>query len=278
VSPSTEQSPSAAWRIIGAAVQGSAHERLDLPCQDALGYWITPSGAALITVADGAGSAEKAEQGAQTAVRVALGALEAGLTPGSPDDEAGWRNLIEESFFQARQALEEMAAAESLPIQSFATTLACAVALDGLLVTGQVGDGVVVAGTGQEDLFVASLPQRGEYANETFFLTLPDALERLEVQVFFQPIAALALLSDGLTRLALQLPAYQPHLPFFAPLLTFAARARDKTRAEEQLAEFLLSERVRARTDDDKTLVLAVRPDFQFEMEPGERTEPDEPG
>lgn len=259
-------------------MRGSAHERMGQPCQDALAYWVTPGGAVLIFVADGAGTAERAEQGAQTAVREALEALDAGLAQGSPQDEAGWRALVEESFYQARQALEQLAAAESLPLKSFATTLACGVALDGWLVTGQVGDGAVIAGAEQGELFAAALPQRGEYANETYFLTLPDALERLEVQVSSQPIAALALLSDGLTRLALQLPAYKPHSPFFAPLLSFASRAQDQDRAEEQLAAFLVSERVCARTDDDKTLVLAVRPGVQFHPEPGypgELIEPD---
>jgi hypothetical protein len=274
MSPSTDNFKATPWFVIGAAVQGSAHERMDLPCQDALGYWITPAGAILIVVADGAGTAERAEQGAQTAVREAMGALEAGLAQGSPQGKAGWRSLIEEIFSQALLALEGLAAAESLPLQAFATTLACAVALDDLLVTGQVGDSVVVAGTEGGELFTAALPQRGEYVNETYFLTLPGALERLDVQVFSQPIAALALLSDGLTRLAMQLPAYEPHRPFFAPLFSFAARAQDQTQAEEQLASFLMSERVLARSDDDKTLVLAVRPGFQFHMEAGERSEP----
>jgi hypothetical protein len=278
MSPSTENYPGKAWRIIGAAVRGSAHERMDLPCQDALGYWVTPGGAALIFVADGAGTAERAEQGAQTAVRAALSTVEARLSTGIPQDEGGWRNLIEESFYHARRSLEDLAAGEAIPLQAFATTLACAVALDGLLVTGQVGDCVVVAGNEQGELFAAALPQRGEYANETYFLTSEDALERLEVGVFPESITALALLSDGLTRLALQLPSYQPHRPFFDPLLSFAARAQDLTLAEERLTAFLLSERVRARTDDDKTLILAVRPGLLFHLQGGERSEPGEPG
>jgi hypothetical protein len=278
MSPSNKTAPGNTWRVVGAAVQGSAHERTGQPCQDALGYWVTPAGAVLIFVADGAGTAERAEQGAQVAVREGLGAVEAGLAQGIPQDEAGWRALVEESFFQARQALEQLAAAESLPLKSFGTTLVCGVVLDGLLVTGQVGDGAVIAGTEQGELFTAAFPQRGEYANETYFLTLPEALERLEVQVYTQPIAALALLSDGLTRLALQLPAYRPHPPFFVPLLSFAARAQEQDQAEQQLAAFLLSERVCARTDDDKTLVMAVRPGFQFHPEPGERVETVESG
>jgi hypothetical protein len=72
-------------------------------------------------------------------------------------------------------------------------------------------------------------------------------------------VRALALTTDGLLRLALKLPAYEPHPQFFQPLLTFAREAADETLAQTELADFLASERVCTRTDDDKTLLLAVR-------------------
>ena len=78
----------------------------------------------------------------------------------------------------------------------------------------------------------------------------------------------LALLSDGLVRLALHLPELTPHAPFFVPLLSFVASAADEDQASRQLAAFLDSERVCARTDDDKALVLAVRPGFSFYPDP----------
>jgi len=71
-------------------------------------------------------------------------------------------------------------------------------------------------------------------------------------------VRALAVMSDGLTRLALKLPANEPHPPFFQPLFAFASAADGQAQAEEQLAAFLASERVCARTDDDKSLVIAV--------------------
>jgi hypothetical protein len=71
-------------------------------------------------------------------------------------------------------------------------------------------------------------------------------------------------MTDGLIRLALNLTRNEPHFSFFTPLLAFTAQAEDLVTAEEQLAAFLASERVCARTDDDKTLVLVVRmPDTQ---------------
>jgi hypothetical protein len=256
--------PLPVWRTAGAAVQGAAHQKQDIPCQDALGYQVTPAGAVLAVLADGAGTAAQAAEGAQAAVRRALAALGDGLAQGNPQDEAGWQRLVLDSFSQARQALEQLAADRSLPVKDFATTLACALAVDGWLVAGQIGDGAVVAGANDGSLFTAARPQRGEYANETYFLTLPDALERVEVFAAPLPVSALALLSDGLTRLALQLPTNEPHLPFFGPILSFVAGAQDEVEAGGQLAAFLASERVCARTDDDKALILAVRSGARF--------------
>jgi hypothetical protein len=50
-------------------------------------------------------------------------------------------------------------------------------------------------------------------------------------------------------------PDNTPYQPFFAQMFSFARRP-DAT--EMELQAFLTSERVCARTDDDKTLVLVV--------------------
>jgi DNA-directed RNA polymerase specialized sigma24 family protein len=116
----------------------------------------------------------------------------------------------------------------------------------------------VVARRPDGEFFPVGRAQRGEYANETFFLSEEQALDRLAIHILRDAADALAVMSDGLTRLALKLPGYEPHAPFFQPLFAFAAACDDQKDAEQRLAAFLASERVCARTDDDKTLVLAV--------------------
>jgi hypothetical protein len=64
-----------------------------------------------------------------------------------------------------------------------------------------------------------------------------------------------------LQRLALHYEGRTAHAPFFRPMFA-PVRAADPGRAETlstQLAAFLGSQPVNARTDDDKTLVLATR-------------------
>jgi hypothetical protein len=213
----------------------------------------------ILAVADGAGSAERSDQGARSAVEQLVAEVEVALADGSPANEAAWDALLTDAYRGARRTVVELAEKEEVSLRAYATTLTCAVASEEWLVTGQVGDGVVVARGDDGELFAATKPQRGEYANETFFLTMADGLQHLEVCVNHQRVDALAVMTDGLIRLAMKVSENEPHPPFFLPLLAFAARIEDQGDARVQLATLLESERVCKRTDDDKTLVLAVR-------------------
>ena len=253
-------SPAVSWRVTGVSVQGVSHRRMDLPCQDALGYRIMDGGVLVVALADGAGSAAYASEGAQMAVEEALRALVTRLDgsslPGAPE---AWRNLMSASFASARARVLAQAEETAEPAREYAATLTGVIADGRCLAVAQVGDGAVIAEDEDGQLWTASRLQRGEYANETHFLTEDGALDRVVIEVFERPVRALAVMSDGLVRLALKMPAQEPHAPFFQPLFRFASTAEDGEKAAARLAEFLDSERVNARTDDDKSLVLAVR-------------------
>jgi hypothetical protein len=254
VSKASVDAPGAAvWQVVGAAAAGTSHLRTGLPCQDAQGFLTLPNGLLLVALADGAGSAEFSDQGARRAVEEALRALAGGLEE-APLAPADWPDVLRQAFALARKAVLGLANGDST--RAYACTLTCAVASAQALAVGQIGDGAVVALDAEDALFTVTRLQRGEYANETHFLTQEDALDQLIVDLVERPLRGLAVMSDGLIRLALKLPSLEPHLPFFQPLFRFARASEPQ--AAEQLAAFLESERVNARTDDDKSLVLAV--------------------
>jgi serine/threonine protein phosphatase PrpC len=260
--PELEGEQILSWQVVGAAVEGISHQKLGLPCQDALDYRITPGGALLVALADGAGSAQRADLGARCAVDAALEALSVGLEEVSGQDADALEDLVQNAFEAARCGLELLAEEEQQDLRDFASTLTCAVVLPDRLAIGQLGDGAIVVRDEEGNYFTATRAQRGEYANETYFLSQEDALEHLEIVVIDGPVQALAAMSDGLTRLALKMPSYEPHVPFFQPLFAYiegVPPANLNGSAEQQMAAFLASERVSARTDDDKTLVLAIR-------------------
>ena len=66
--------------------------------------------------------------------------------------------------------------------------------------------------------------------------------------------------TDGLENLVLENNGYQrtPHGPFFKSMYDWLNRSDEPDRTA-QLGEFLASERVRSRTNDDVTLLLAMR-------------------
>ena len=64
-----------AWRVVAASAAGSAHLARGLPCQDAWAWRCLPTGPLLAAVADGAGSAARAELGAALAVEAVMDAL-----------------------------------------------------------------------------------------------------------------------------------------------------------------------------------------------------------
>lgn len=256
---------SVVWRVAGAAAPGISHQRSGLPCQDAQASRVLPDGTLLVALADGAGSAQFSDRGAQRAVQTALDFMTAELEQSQAPD---WEVYLRGAFQAARDAVLRLAVgpetgdrADLIPARAYACTLTCVVATLDLLAVGQVGDGAVVAGgmDGEEALFTITRLQRGEYANETHFLVQEDALEQLMIDVVDRPAGRLAVMSDGLIRLALKMPSQEPHTPFFEPLFRFAGSITEESDAGEQLTRFLNSERVNARTDDDKSLVLAVR-------------------
>ena len=155
------------WRVIGASVIGASHLKHDLPCQDYQASRLLPCGdrqALLIALADGAGSAENADLGAQLAVDAALHSLENSLRtcePSSVDFEVSMRL----AFDSAQQVLIDQAEGDVISVRSLATTLTCVAAVDGFITVGQLGDGSVIVRTDEDELVAVTKPQRWEYAN-----------------------------------------------------------------------------------------------------------------
>jgi hypothetical protein len=250
---------SANWVALGSSVRGTHHIRDNQPRQDAFGIRLAAGDTILIAVADGVGSASQAEIGSYLAASTALDWLESNLWQSGPNNHEDWEAIFRESFLKASNRLEEQASLQGLPATDFATTLLLAAASPDYLITGQIGDGAIVAMEIDGVLLTVSHPQQGEYVNETFSITSPTSSQLAQVQFHPMQVDCLALFSDGLQRLSLHQQDNSPHQPFFAPLFQQLPGIEDTAKAAANLADFLSSERVNALTGDDKTLVLAKR-------------------
>jgi hypothetical protein len=230
-----------------------------LPCQDAFAYRALPTGELIIAVADGAGSAAKADAGAAYTVQALLQQVDIALANGTPDRCQQWHRLLTVAFGAARAGLVPQANQHQTKLSAYAATALVAVLTDHWTIGAGLGDSALVVAAQAGNLVSLCPPQRGLYANMTNFFTQADALEHLAISIMPAPATGVALFTDGLLPLALNLAHNRPHAPFFNPLFAFVEHSDEEAQASEQLAAFLATPRVNARTDDDKTLVLARR-------------------
>ena len=249
------------WRVVAASEIGTSHVANNTACEDSC--WaqvdILPNGQPLLSiyVSDGAGSAAKGGEGAELAIEAAADFIASKLKQG----EFGLSDaLATDLVVSVRERIYKQAELVGLKARDFACTFLGVLSAPMGTLVFQIGDGGVVLDVGA-GLEVAVVPMTGEYANMTHFVTDDDAINVLATKSYSDPALRVAAFSDGLQRLALNMVANTPHEPFFAPFFNGMAKA---TPAHEDqlhplLVKFLASAAVNERTDDDKTLALALR-------------------
>ena len=247
------------WRVASASVRGSSHDKMGLPCQDANRWEHLCDSLLVFAVADGAGTAPHGDLGASLAATSAVDAVRAALMEGSgPHDEEEARSVLRVATRAAREAVHTAAAEREVPPSDLATTLLVGLASPHLIGASQIGDGAIVIGDEGGHYRALTTPQKGEYANETVFLTSSGALEVSQMEVWEGALRHVAAFTDGLERLVLVMPDCSPYRPFFEPMFGFVAEEEDQSRAAEALGQYLHHENVRRRTDDDVTLLLGA--------------------
>jgi len=244
------------WKVVAASVAGAAHTKSGKGNEDAALCASLPDGTLILIAADGAGSAMCAAEGSSLCVQGALEVLQSHPLPSSPE---GWETFLLELSWRVRSGLEEVALETDQTLKGFASTLLLAVVTKTHIAALQIGDGAIVIKT-DSSLQRLTQPFRGDYASETIFLTSADFLEHASCKVVAtSKVTAVALLTDGLEPVALNLAKDEPFAPFFEPLFSFAAKTDDAYTHGPELANFLNSERIQERTQDDKTLIVTVK-------------------
>lgn len=248
------------WRIVAASAVGTSHTATDTRCEDSCLAQVEtdPAKPPLLTifVADGAGSAAHGGTGAELAIEAAtefvgkhyVQALEFALND----------HWAVECVQAVRAKIYAESAQQGAKARDYACTFLGVVATPFATLLMQIGDGGIVVDVGN-GLKLPITPMAGEYANMTNFVTDENAIDVLAVATFSSRPEKIAVFSDGIQRLALNMSTNTAHAPFFAPffavLATATAAQEDYLQAE--LARFLQSPTVNERTDDDKTLALA---------------------
>jgi serine/threonine protein phosphatase PrpC len=255
-----KESEFGAWRSVAERSIGVSHVAVSAPCQDHLLLDFCNDEeervvALVAAVADGAGSATAGELGAMQAVSFAVSFIKRRIAGRMPSREI--EPVIREAMLYARSELVRTVNQQQHPLREFATTLLVAVVTDDGGAFGQIGDGAIVFGEGTGLSMAFDIEQ--EVLNVTDFLTDDEAPSLVRTRFVESRIERIALLSDGLVPLLIDQRLRAPHQPAFNALFRHLVLTTDVAALSEDLRAFLDSAAVNERTDDDKSLVLAVR-------------------
>lgn len=233
------------WKALCASSLGSSHRENNTALQD-YGISVTYPFPALI-IADGAGSATHSAIGAETAVKASLDYIRwhgFGI-----DDPQKCLGLYE----RVLAALEEKARELGVEISNLATTLSLAYVLSSIVYWMQVGDGYIVV---QRSGIIGcvSVPTKGEFVNETVFVT--DLNARAFIQHGAFPVSqcdGIMAFTDGLEWFLIDIKATIP-----APVCSSLIRQlKQEPKTVDDLKE-LLDNRFSSGSKDDKTMGFLV--------------------
>lgn len=247
------------WRYAAASAIGTSHQNSQTVCQDAHSLTFFERLDAFVgIVSDGAGSASQSQLGSRRTCEVVLSRI------GAADPDALFTaSLAADVLEHLRIELQQLADDAGVAVREFACTMLVAIVGKEKAAFWQIGDGAICFREQHADRFgYAFWPEKGDYANVTFFVTDQNAQNRLEFDAAPIKIAEVAIFSDGLERLALDFVSGEAHTAFFTGLFPAVRGLRALGYSPElssQIESFLSSERVNNRTDDDKTLLLASR-------------------
>jgi hypothetical protein len=256
-----EQKPKPiSWKVVAACLAGFGHEADGTPCQDA--YYVSRDvpGWLIAVVSDGAGSATCSKEGSEVVSRMTVESIAHAL---KNNDWAvlSLRELVTAGVENARAELGRLAADSGRTLDDYHATLVGIAANASKVLFFHIGDGAAIA-TRLDDLSTAivSRPENGEYANETYFVTQEEWREHLRFIDVDGTWNLFALMSDGVTPLALASDGSGPFVPFFQPISNYL-QGHSEDEGGQSLSATLRREQIRRITGDDKTLVWAARLD-----------------
>jgi hypothetical protein len=258
------------WQLSDASVRGKSHVDAGLPNQDSVFVVTDPSGEVVCAVvSDGAGTASRSGEGSEeTASFVARRLCEAGqqLQLG-PVRIENIRLELEACIGALRQHI----GSGSGDLRDFHCTLVTWLHTRCGSFVAQIGDSVALStrfafvgdpGACVLDFFPEGRHrlhevERGEYSNETHFLTEPDWKEHLRVTELSPDLDAVILMSDGAMDIAmLRGEVFRGFLSNLLAKLIATPKRADRNRIVHEWLDDPKTHRV---TGDDKTVFVAIR-------------------
>ena len=183
-------------KVIQTYLQGARHKANNLPCEDRT-YYLSQNGVDVIALADGAGSQKysNAAQGAECVTKTICEFFCSHFDDVYETDDKPVKYAI---MTVCQNALKERAKEIKIDdIIKMSSTLLCVAVKDNKGIAIHIGDGAI-GGIIDSKIVTVSAPDNGEFASTTYFITMPQANEFLEINRFSTKNAALLfMMSDG---------------------------------------------------------------------------------
>ena len=250
------------WTWACASHIGTSHLKTGQRLQDAFSCFTCSSlGKDFFVgiVSDGAGTAEYGGEGASLVCRSLGLAAKRHFARGQ---DLPSQALVEYWVDESRDRIYKAAQARGKEARDFAATLVCVISDGENTLFAHIGDGCAVVrehSTGQ--WLAGTWPDHGEYASTTTFVT-DQPVAKLRVTHLALAVDVVSLFSDGIERMVLDMATKKPAERFFGvvaqPVIASAVPSGRDAVLSSHLKAYLGGEQVNARTDDDKTLVIAA--------------------
>lgn len=249
------------WKAVARSAIGTSHQKQGIVCQDYGDYRILDD-VIVGAVADGAGSAKHSDVGSRLAVETVLKCFsDISEYPQKQDSQPLSKEEAQKVFAEIVNKviteLQKQADEGDYSVNDLACTLLVFVATPDWVAAMQIGDGFIVMRSQESEYQLLFQPDKGEFVNETTFITSTNAVNEMQVEVIPEKQEFICASTDGLEKVAIRLSDWKPFSPFFKPLEEYLHEPVNP-KEDKYLTEFLNSERLNSRTDDDKTLLLCL--------------------
>ncbi len=253
------------WKVVTHSAIGSRHLLKGQPCQD-YGSYCLQGNLILGAVSDGAGSAKHSDVGSKIAVESYLSIAQEHLNQHHPNlgdlqcpEEIEFETLCASVAQAILSVLKAEAEQSGFALRELGCTLIGFIASPHWIAAMQIGDGfIVIQQPEQEGIQLLFQPDKGEFINETLFITSQGALDQIQVVVKPGNPQFICAATDGLEKVAIRYHDWQPHFPFFKPFIDCLSLIPEVDDQHQYVQTFLESDRLNAKTDDDKTLLLCL--------------------
>ena len=259
-------------KIIGTSLIGIAHRRRGEALQDFFNAyignsqvsnhqegnewikgWVMGGDSAFVFVADGAGSARHGRDGARYAVDSAVD-----FVRNNDLANKGPEEVLRVVLRIALDGIEHRAKELNANIEDLATTFMALYVRSHECFSVSVGDGYVIIDGGE--LKLLNEPVKGEYFNETQFITSPEVMRAIRdgtIEVGRDKCDAFVVATDGLWPTIID---GKPYEKFYRPIIDYLRNSSDIGKAVDELLNLLRSmqERYPSAYDDDLTMVVGA--------------------